>query len=133
VVAGTLKKIKSGNLDKPRREIDDATLKRCDFLVALSKAQAVDSQQGDIYWPVQSGVIGWEKIVDIADVLAGKAPARTNDKQIIVYKNQGGQGIIDIALAKKCYELAKEHGKGYEMRIEPRMNWWVQGGRAETW
>ena len=133
VVGSNIELVKSGNLAAPRREIDDDTLRRCDFVVALSKAQAIDSQQGDIYWPVQSGVISWDKVVEISDVLAGKAAGRTDDKQIILYKNQGGQGIIDIALAKKCYELAKQHGKGYELRIEPRLNWWVQGGRAETW
>ncbi len=133
VIGSNIELVKSGNLDAPRREIDDGTLRRCDFIVALSKAQAIDSQQGDIYWPVQNGVITWDKVVEISDVLAGKVKARSNDKQIILYKNQGGQGIVDIALAKKCYELAKQHGKGYEMRIEPRENWWVQGGRAETW
>jgi ornithine cyclodeaminase/alanine dehydrogenase-like protein (mu-crystallin family) len=133
VVGSNIELVKSGNLDKPRREIDDATLRRCDFVVALSKAQAIDSQQGDIYWPAESGVIGWDKVVELADVLAGKVKGRTSDEQIILYKNQGGQGIIDIALAKKCYELAKDHGKGDELKIEPRMNWWVQGGRAETW
>jgi len=133
VIGSNIELVKSGNLAAPRREIDDATLRRCDFIVALSKAQAIDSQQGDIYWPVHDGVIGWDKVVEIADVLAGKAKGRTDDKQIILYKNQGGQGIVDIALAKKCYELAKQHGKGYELKIEPRLNWWVQGGRAETW
>jgi alanine dehydrogenase len=133
VIGSNIELVKSGNLAAPRREIDDATLRRCDFIVALSKAQAIDSQQGDIYWPVQDGVIGWEKVVEIADVLTGKARGRTNDRQIILYKNQGGQGIVDIALAKMCYELAKEHGKGCEMKIEPRLNWWVQGGRTETW
>ena len=133
VIGSNIELVKSGNLDKPRREIDDGTLKRCDFIVALSKAQAIDSQQGDIYWPVQDGVITWDKVVEISDVLAGKVKGRSNDKQIILYKNQGGQGIVDIALAKKCYDLAKQHGKGHEMKIEPRLNWWVQGGRAETW
>ena len=133
VIGSNIELVKSGNLDKPRREIDDGTLKRCDFIVALSKAQAIDSQQGDIYWPVQDGVITWDKVVEISYVLAGKVRGRTNDKQIILYKNQGGQGIVDIALAKKCFDLAKQHGKGYEMKIEPRLNWWVQGGRAETW
>ena len=133
VIGSNIELVKSGNLDKPRREIDDGTLKRCDFIVALSKAQAIDSQQGDIYWPVQDGVITWDKVVEISDVLAGKVKGRTNDKQIILYKNQGGQGIVDIALAKKCFDLAKQHGKGYELKIEPRLNWWVQGGRAETW
>lgn len=133
VIGSNIELVKSGNLSSPRREIDDGTLKRCDFIVALSKAQAIDSQQGDIYWPVQDGVMTWEKVVEIADVLAGKVKGRTDDRQIILYKNQGGQGIVDIALAKKCYDLAKQHGKGYEMKIEPRNNWWVQGGRAETW
>jgi ornithine cyclodeaminase/alanine dehydrogenase-like protein (mu-crystallin family) len=133
VIGSNIELVKSGNLAAPRREIDDGTLKRCDFIVALSKAQAIDSQQGDIYWPIQNGVITWDKVVEIADVLGGKAKGRTDDRQIILYKNQGGQGIVDIALAKRCYELAKQHGKGYELRIAPRENWWVQGGRAETW
>lgn len=133
VIGSNIELVKSGNLPAPRREIDDATLKRCDFIVALSKAQAIDSQQGDIYWPIQSGIITWEKVVEISDVLAGTVRGRTDDNQIILYKNQGGQGIVDIALAKKCYELAKLHGKGHEMRISARENWWVQGGRTETW
>ena len=133
VVGSNIELVKSGNLPVPRREVDDGTLKRCDIIVALSKAQAIDSQQGDIYWPVQDGVITWDKVVELSDVLAGRAEGRTDDNQIILYKNQGGQGIVDIALAKKCYELAKQHGKGYEMRITARENWWVQGGRAETW
>ena len=101
--------------------------------MALSKEQAIDSQQGDIYWPVQNKVITWDKVVDIADVLTGKAKGRTDDRQIILFKNQGGQGIIDIALAKRCYELARESGKGYELDIRARDNWWVQGGRSQLW
>lgn len=133
VVGSNIELVKSGNIAAPRREVDDETLKRCSFIVALSKEQAVDSQQGDIYWPVQNGVIDWDKVIDISDVLTGKAKGRSDDKQIILYKNQGGQGIVDIALAKKCYDLAKQHGKGYELRIEARENWWVQGGRTQTW
>lgn len=133
VIGSNIELVKSGNIAAPRREIDDGTLRRCDFIVALSKLQAIDSQQGDIYWPVENGVITWDKVVEISDVLAGKVKGRSDDKQIILYKNQGGQGIVDIALAKKCYDLARQHGKGYDMRIQARENWWVQGGRAETW
>ncbi|HUF40560.1 MAG TPA: hypothetical protein VMR20_01290 [Verrucomicrobiae bacterium] len=120
VVGSNIELVKSGALDKPRREIDDGTLRRCSFIAALSKEQAIDSQQGDIYWPVQNGVIGWEKVVEIADILSGKAPGRTDDKQIILYKNQGGQGIIDIAIAKRLYDLARERGIGVELPIRSR-------------
>ncbi len=133
VIGSNIELVKSGNIGAPRREIDDATLKRCSFIVALSKAQAIDSQQGDIYWPAESGIISWDKVVDIAEVLTSKTHGRTDDRQIILYKNQGGQGIVDLALAKRCYDLARQHGKGYELKIQARENWWVQGGRTETW
>lgn len=120
VVGSNIELVKSGALDSPRREIDDATLRRCSFVVALSKEQAIDSQQGDIYWPVQDAVIGWDKVVEIADILAGNAPGRTDDKQIILYKNQGGQGVIDIALAKRLYDFAREKGIGTELPIRAR-------------
>lgn len=133
VIGSNIELVKSGNLSSPRREIGDGTLRRCSFVVALSKEQAMDSQQGDIYWPVQNKVITWDKVVDIADVLTGKAKGRTDDRQIILFKNKGGQGIIDIALAKRCSELAREFGKGYELDIRARDNWWVQGGRSQLW
>src|SRR3970040_316719 len=125
VIGSNIELVKSGNIAAPRREIDDETLRRCSFIVALSKDQAIDSQQGDIYWPVQNGIITWEKVVDIADVLTGRAKGRTDDRQIILYKNQGGQGVVDISLPKRCYELARQHGKGYEMNILVRENWGV--------
>ena len=133
VIGSNIELVKSGNIAAPRREVDDETLKRCSFIVALSKEQAIDSQQGDIYWPVQNGMIAWDKVIDISDILTGNAKGCSDDNQIILYKNQGGQGIVDIALAKKCYDLAKQHGKGHELRIEARENWWVQGGRTQTW
>ena len=97
-------------------DIDDETPRRCSFVVTLSKEFEMMGR-ADLYWSVQNGVISWDKVVDVADVLAGKAKGRTDDKEIILYKNQGAQGIIDLALAKRCYDLAREHGKGYEMNI----------------
>jgi ornithine cyclodeaminase/alanine dehydrogenase-like protein (mu-crystallin family) len=133
VIGSNIELVKSGNIKAPRREIDDKTLRKCDFVVALSREQAIDSQQGDIYWPVQEGVISWDKVVDIADVLGGMVAGGTDDKLIILYKNHGGNGIVDIALAKRLYDLARENGKGFELSIEPRRNWWVQGGREDYW
>src|SRR5918994_786703 len=84
VVGSNIELVKSGNIAAPRREVDDETLQRCSCIVALSKEQAIDSQQGDIYWPVQNGVIGWGKIIDISEVLTGKVKGRSDDHQIIL-------------------------------------------------
>ena len=91
VVGSNIELVKSGALDKPRREIDDGTLKRCSFIVALSKEQAIDSQQGDIYWPVQNGVIGWNKVVEIADILAGRAPVELTIRKLFYTKTRAGK------------------------------------------
>jgi ornithine cyclodeaminase/alanine dehydrogenase len=115
-IGGNIEAARSG---PPRREIDDETLKRCSRIVVLSKEHAIASRQGDLYWPVQSGIITWENVVDVSDVLSGRVVGRTNDKEIVLYKNNGGQGIIDLALAKRCYDLARELGKGCEMEIRP--------------
>ena len=41
VVGSNIELVKSGALSSPRREIDDGTLRRCSFIVALSKDQAI--------------------------------------------------------------------------------------------
>jgi ornithine cyclodeaminase/alanine dehydrogenase-like protein (mu-crystallin family) len=120
VVGSHFESMREAGVAQARREIDDETLRRSDLIVALLKEYAIEAKQGDLYWPVQNGVITWDQVVEISDVVAGKVQGRTNDKQIILYKNNGGPGIIEMALAKRCYELAREHGKGVEMEIQPR-------------
>ncbi len=133
VIGSNIELVKSGNLAAPRREIDDGTLK------TLRLYRGAVEGAGHRLTARRYLLAGSKRRHHLgqgcrdSDVLAGKAKGRTDDNQIILYKNQGGQGIVDIALAKKCYELAKQQGKGYEMRITARENWWVQGGRAETW
>ena len=133
VIGSNIELVQSGAIRSPRREIDDGTLRRCSRVIALSRAQAIDSQQGDIYWPVQQGVMTWDKVVDIADVLAGTAPGRTDDREILLYKNQGGQGVVDIALAHRLYQLAVETGAGYPLEIQSRGELDSSGWRALPW
>jgi hypothetical protein len=95
--------------------------------VALSKEQASIRSEAI---SVQHGVIGWDKVIDVCDVLAGKAKAAATTNKSFYTRVKD---IVDLALAKKCYDLSTRHGKGYELRIEARENWWVPGGRTQTW
>ena len=51
---------------------------------------------------------------EIGDILCGRKPGRENDDEII-YFNAVGAGIMDIAVATRCYRAAREAGLGMEL------------------
>lgn len=67
---------------------------------------------------LQAGIISWDKIVEIGEVLNGIRPGRTNTEQITLFKNTGGVGISDVAIGGRLYQLARERGLGLELAID---------------
>ncbi len=61
----------------------------------------------------------------VPDIMAGKLPGRTNDRQITFLNNQGTQGLQFAAVGGKAYELAKAKGLGHPLPLE----WFVQNIR----
>ncbi|MBO4410671.1 MAG: hypothetical protein J5794_00555 [Lachnospiraceae bacterium] len=51
---------------------------------------------------------------ELGEILAGKKPGRENDEEII-YFNAVGAGIMDIALATRCFKEAKKRGLGTKL------------------
>jgi alanine dehydrogenase len=93
-------------------EIDDATLERSDVLGIVSIQQAVQDEQADIYDPVERGIIRWEQLIEIGEILAGKKEGRTNAEQVTFYKNNAGQGVADVALGAAVAEIVRNNGAG---------------------
>ena len=53
----------------------------------------------------------WDSVVELADIVSGKAPGRINDEQITLFKSNG-IALEDIALAGRVYEIASAQGMG---------------------
>ncbi|MBI2369549.1 MAG: ornithine cyclodeaminase family protein, partial [Deltaproteobacteria bacterium] len=117
IVADDVGLVKAGLLPHIRRELDDETIRRADVIVALSREQAVLDEQGDLYEPVQAGVIRWEQVHELGEVLTGRAPGRATPQQITLFKNNGGQGVSDVAIAARLYEKARVRGLGLEVPV----------------
>ena len=64
----------------------------------------------------------WSKYPEICDLIAGKAPSRTNDKQISFFLNNVGTGVQFAAMGYCAYKAAKENGMGHEIPSE----WFMQ-------
>ena len=71
IVGSNVGLVKGGFTAAKRREIDDATLARSHVHGIVSIQQAIQDEQADIYDPVQRGVIRWEQLIEIGEILAG--------------------------------------------------------------
>lgn len=114
--------IVSGDLKTQRRELDDETLRRAALVIAHSKEAARAQQHGDLWGPVSAGILQWEQIYDLSEVVAGKAPGRARAEDITVFKNNVGMGLQFAAVAPRIYELARTAGIGRELPAE----WFLQ-------
>jgi alanine dehydrogenase len=117
IVGSNVGLVKGGFTAAKRREIDDATLARSHVLGIVSVQQATQDEQADIYDPVQRGVIKWEQLIEIGDILAGKKEGRTKAEQITFYKNNAGQGVADVALGALVLEQVKKKGAGQILNV----------------
>jgi alanine dehydrogenase len=108
-------------------ETDMAALDRCDVV-------AIHTQFGGIQHYQPPGIIedmpgvrrerprDWSRYPEICDLIAGKAPGRTNDKQITLFLNNVGTGVQFAALGYCAYRAAKENGLGHEVPTD----WFLQ-------
>lgn len=118
IVGSNVGLVKGGFTAAKRREIDDATLARSQVHGIVSIQQAVQDEQADIYDPVQRGVIQWEQLIEIGEILAGKKEGRSKADQISFYKNNAGQGVADVALGAKVLENIQKKNAGQRLDLE---------------
>lgn len=118
IVGSNVGLVKGGFTAAKRREIDDATLARSDVHGIVSIQQAIQDEQADIYDPVERGVIRWEQLIEIGEILAGNKEGRTKAEQITFYKNNAGQGVADVALGAAVLEKIKAKNKGQKLELE---------------
>jgi ornithine cyclodeaminase/alanine dehydrogenase-like protein (mu-crystallin family) len=116
IVGSNVGLVKGGFTAAKRREIDDATLARSDVHGIVSIQQAVQDEQADIYDPVERGVITWEQLIEIGEILAGSKEGRTKAEQITFFKNNAGQGVADVALGAAVLEEVKKQNGGQTLK-----------------
>lgn len=101
-----------------RTEADSATMIRSDIIVLNDRETAVKNQQRELLDLVDAGKVAWDKICELGEVLIGKHPGRTSDRQIVYYKSNTGVGIQFAAAGALIYEACKKRGLGRELPSE---------------
>jgi alanine dehydrogenase len=98
-----------------RREIDDTTVRRSALIVVDSKEQA-RLECGDLLGPLERGLIHWEQVRELGDVVAGRTPGRHASSDITLFESHG-LAIWDLAAGMAVYDAAKAKGIGREIAL----------------
>lgn len=98
-----------------RRELDEATVKRCDVITVDARGTA-RNECGDLLPAVEKGLLRWETLTEIGEVIVGRAPGRTSQQQITLYESHG-MGIQDLYVGARVVALARERGVGVDLPI----------------
>jgi len=96
-----------------KQELDAEAVGRCDVIAADSVEQS-KIEAGDLIQAFGLDVSRWAGVRELADIVAGKAPGRTNQDQITLFKSNG-VAIEDVVLGGRIYEIARERGMGREI------------------
>ncbi len=98
-----------------RQELDEEAVARCAVVTVDNKEQA-KQESAELVRAVERGMISWEKVREIGDVVAGKNPGRPTPDSITLFKSLG-VAMEDVALAARVYELALQRGVGLEIPL----------------
>jgi ornithine cyclodeaminase/alanine dehydrogenase-like protein (mu-crystallin family) len=60
-------------------------------------------------------LISWAKVIELSEIVAGRRNGRQSDSEITVFKNNGGQGIVELAIADLILSRAREKKLGIEV------------------
>lgn len=102
-------------LARPRREIDDEVVRRADLIMVNVREQSIVEEHGDLCEPIEKGITSWDQIIEMGEVLTGRAKGRTSDSQITLFKQNSDQGVGFMALAKLAHDKAVANGIGMEI------------------
>src|SRR4249920_650676 len=70
-----------------------------------------------IFDPIERGIITWDKIHELGEILDGTFPGRTSDEQITFHANNNGTAAADLAIAQWVYEQCREMGRGSPIKL----------------
>jgi len=98
-----------------KRELDSDAVMRAD-VIAVDSVEQSKEEAGDLIQAFAGDLQRWKTAQELADVVAGKIPGRTDRRQITLFKSNG-IATEDIAVAGKLYELAREKGIGRQVEL----------------
>ncbi len=99
-------------------EVDAETVTRANVFVEQRSAATSSMPTGsnDLFLPVRDGLIKFESLTEIGELVSGLKPGRRSDSEITLYKSVG-VAVQDAAAAKLVLEQAVRTGVGTRINL----------------
>ena len=107
--------VSAGPVTLNAQEVDETSVRCADRIIVDSLEQA-RYEAGELVTAVEKGVISWDQVAELPQVVAGLTHGRL-DPSDNIYVKHFGIGVVDIAAAKLAYDLAQSKGIGLEVDI----------------
>jgi alanine dehydrogenase len=98
-----------------KRELDDAAIARASR-IAVDFIEQAKMEAGDLIQAFAAKPAGWNSVVELSQIIAGKIPGRQNETEVTLFKSSG-IAIWDVAVAMKVYELAAGKERGMQIPL----------------
>jgi ornithine cyclodeaminase/alanine dehydrogenase-like protein (mu-crystallin family) len=98
-----------------KREIDGKVIEKAALVLCDEKEQS-KIEGGNLLWAIAHGLISWDRVEELGDVLIGRLPVPDLKTSTILFCSHG-LAINDVAMTMKTYELAREMGLGREIGL----------------
>ncbi len=96
-----------------RRELDESAVERAACIVVDSREQA-ELECGDLVPLVEAGTRKWGDLVELGDIVAGKAPFEREEEAITLFESQG-IALEDVAVARRVLERGRAQRLGTDL------------------
>jgi len=108
-------------------ETDEAALEKSDVVAIHTRFGGIQHYQppgieNDLPGVRREKPRDWSRYPEVCDLIAGKAPSRSNDKQITFFLNNVGTGVQFAAMGYCAYRAAIKKGMGHDIPSE----WFLQ-------
>ena len=102
-------------LARRRREVDDEAVRRADIILVNILEQSIVDEHGDLWEPVEQGIIQWNDVLEMGEILNGRQEGRSSPKQITLFKQNSDQGVGYMALANLVCDVAEKNDIGIKI------------------
>jgi ornithine cyclodeaminase/alanine dehydrogenase-like protein (mu-crystallin family) len=99
-------------------EVDQRTFLKADRIVISDRLTLMDNRQSELLALVDQGAIPEDRVVELSDVVVGRAEGRRSRDEVMYYKNNTGMGIQFAAAGSVVLAAARASGLGTELPAE---------------
>lgn len=97
------------------RELDDEAI-QCANFVCVDSIEQAKFEAGDLFPLIEHGIVTWENVHELGEVVAGQVVGRKNRDDITLFKSLG-IAVEDVAAGAWVYEQARVQNIGAEISL----------------